>query len=69
MTLHEITFHIHGGDIIHQTVAEPVKNDGIHDFTRRVVISLKKEINWDFWHKKELPKKHEKNLNLQRLDT
>lgn len=40
MTLHEITQEIDGGNIVHQSISDIVKNDGIHQNACRVVKSF-----------------------------
>lgn len=44
MTMHQLTDDIDGGGIIHQTAAELVRGDGIHDLSCRAVISLGQNI-------------------------
>jgi methionyl-tRNA formyltransferase len=44
MTIHELTEAIDGGKIIHQSVANLVRGDGIHELAARAVISLCDEI-------------------------
>lgn len=40
MTVHELTKDIDGGDVIHQSLAEMVRGDGVHDTACRAVTSL-----------------------------
>jgi len=40
MTVHELTQDIDGGGVIHQTAAELIRGDGIHDLACRAVMSL-----------------------------
>jgi hypothetical protein len=40
MTVHELTENIDGGGIIHQTKANLIRGDGIHDLACRAVISI-----------------------------
>jgi hypothetical protein len=44
MTVHELTEAIDGGDVIHQTAAELVRDDGIHDLACRAVMGLAAEM-------------------------
>lgn len=45
MTVHELTQEIDHGDIVHQTLADLVPGDSLHDLSCRAVISLGREIN------------------------
>ncbi len=40
MTVHELTQAIDGGDILHQSAAELVRGDGLHDLACRAVMAL-----------------------------
>jgi len=40
MTLHELTDDIDGGNIVHQSAADLVRGDGIHELACRAVISM-----------------------------
>lgn len=44
MTVHELTQDIDGGRLIHQSLAELVSGDGIHDLSCRAVFSLGSEM-------------------------
>ncbi len=44
MTIHELTQAIDGGDVIHQSIAELVAGDGVHDLACRAVLALGKDI-------------------------
>lgn len=44
MTVHDLTQQIDAGAIVHQTAAELVPNDGLHDLACRAVMSLGEEM-------------------------
>ena len=44
MTVHTLTQEIDGGEIIHQSAAELIRGDGIHDLACRAVIELGREL-------------------------
>lgn len=44
MTVHETTDAIDGGALIHQSVAELVRGDGLHDLASRAVMALGREL-------------------------
>jgi methionyl-tRNA formyltransferase len=44
MTVHELTAKIDGGAIVHQSVADLVSGDGIHDLACRAVLSVSREL-------------------------
>jgi len=44
MTVHELTEAIDGGDVVHQSVAELVRGDGLHDLACRAVMGLAAEM-------------------------
>jgi methionyl-tRNA formyltransferase len=44
MTVHELTQDIDGGNVIHQSAAELVPRDGIHDLACRAVLSLAEDL-------------------------
>ncbi len=44
MTMHNLTQEVDGGAIVHQSVAELVSGDGLHDLACRAVMSLGEEL-------------------------
>jgi len=44
MTVHTLTQAIDGGEIVHQAVADLVRDDGIHDLACRAVLALGEEL-------------------------
>ena len=63
MTIHELTQDIDGGPLVHQSAAQLVKDDGIHDLACRAVISLKDDLEMLFSlleEKGELPTRKQK---------
>jgi len=44
MTIHELTWKLDGGDVVHQNKAELVMGDGIHDLACRAVSGIQNEL-------------------------
>lgn len=44
MTIHNLTQQLDAGDIVHQSAAELIRGDGLHDLSCRAVIGIAKEL-------------------------